>query len=225
MSNTNNQQPNWTKKAASKIVGIQFSVLSPEEIRKCSVAEITSRDTYSNNVPVIGGMFDPRLCVLEPGLKCPTDGMDYIKTPGYFGHIELAKPVFYYQYLPSIIKILKCVCIKCSKLLISKEANKECVDMKPDERWSHVHHLATKVKRCGDDTQDGCGCLVPKKIKKENLATLYAEWDGEADEGTTGESGGGKEKLNMKMTPEVVLKIFKRISDEDVAFMGFSTKF
>jgi len=224
------QQPNWTKKAASKIVGIQFSVLSPEEIRKCSVAEITSRDTYSNNIPVIGGMFDPRLGVLEPGLKCPTDGLDYIKTPGYFGHIELAKPVFYYQYLPSIMKILKCVCIKCSKLLISKEANKECVDMKPDERWSHVHHLATKVKRCGDDTQDGCGCLVPKKIKKENLATLYAEWDGEADEGTTtGESGGkengGKEKLNMKMTPEVVLKIFKRISDEDVAFMGFSPKF
>ena len=219
------QQPNWTKKTVSKIVGIQFSVLSPEEIRKCSVAEITSRDTYSNNIPVIGGMFDPRLGVLEPGLKCPTDGLDYIKTPGYFGHIELAKPVFYYQYLPTIMKILKCVCIKCSKLLVSKEANKECMDMKPDERWSYVHHLATKVKRCGDDTQDGCGCLVPKKIKKENLATLYAEWDGDADEGTSESGGGGKEKLNMKMTPEVVLKIFKRISDQDVAFMGFSPKF
>jgi len=220
------QQPNWTKKAASKIVGIQFSVLSPEEIRKCSVAEITSRDTYSNNIPVIGGMFDPRLGVLEPGLKCPTDGLDYIKTPGYFGHIELAKPVFYYQYLPTIIKMLKCVCIKCSKLLVNKESNKECMDMKPDERWSYVHHLASKVKRCGDDTQDGCGCLVPKKIKKENLATLYAEWDGDADEGTTTtESTSGKEKLNMKMTPEVVLKIFKRISDQDVAFMGFSPKF
>ena len=219
------QQPNWTKKTVSKIVGIQFSVLSPEEIRKCSVAEITSRDTYSNNIPVIGGMFDPRLGVLEPGLKCPTDGLDYIKTPGYFGHIELAKPVFYYQYLPTIMKILKCVCIKCSKLLINKEANKECMDMKPDERWSYVHQLATKVKRCGDDTQDGCGCLVPKKIKKENLATLYAEWDGDADEGGAASESSGKEKLNMKMTPEVVLKIFKRISDEDVAFMGFSPKF
>jgi DNA-directed RNA polymerase beta' subunit len=224
------QQPNWTKKAASKIVGIQFSVLSPEEIRKCSVAEITSRDTYSNNIPVIGGMFDPRLGVLEPGLKCPTDGLDYIRTPGYFGHIELAKPVFYYQYLPTIIKLLKCVCIKCSKLLVNKESNKECMDMKPDERWSHVHHLASKIKRCGDDTQDGCGCLVPKKIKKENLATLFAEWDGDAEEGTGGagasaESSGSKEKLNMKMTPEVVLKIFKRISDQDVAFMGFSPKF
>ena len=31
----------------SKIIGIQFSVLSPNEIRKGSVAEITSRDTYT----------------------------------------------------------------------------------------------------------------------------------------------------------------------------------
>ena len=29
----------------SKILGIQFSILSPDEIRNSSVAEITSRDT------------------------------------------------------------------------------------------------------------------------------------------------------------------------------------
>ena len=38
---------------ASKIIGIQFSVLSPEEIRKGSVAEITSRDTYINNISLV----------------------------------------------------------------------------------------------------------------------------------------------------------------------------
>ena len=53
----------------SKIIGIQFSVLSPEEIRKGSVAEITSRDTYINNKPVISGLFDPRMGVLEPGIN------------------------------------------------------------------------------------------------------------------------------------------------------------
>ena len=37
------------KGKAAKIIGIQFSILSPEEIRKNSVAEITSRDTYINN--------------------------------------------------------------------------------------------------------------------------------------------------------------------------------
>ena len=52
---------------------------------------------------------------------CPTDGLNYINTPGYFGHIELARPVFYMQYLSTIIKILRCICFKCSKLKISKE--------------------------------------------------------------------------------------------------------
>ena len=41
------------KQKPSKIIGIQFSVLSPDEIRRGSVAEITSRDTYVNNKPVI----------------------------------------------------------------------------------------------------------------------------------------------------------------------------
>ena len=90
-------------KHPSRIVGIQFSILSPEEIRKNSVGEISSRDTYINNKPCIGGLFDPRMGVLEPGLICPTDGLDYMQTPGYFGHIELARPVFYIQYLSTIL--------------------------------------------------------------------------------------------------------------------------
>ena len=44
-------------KKPSKIVGIQFSIMSPEEIEKNSVAEITSRDTYVGNRPVVGGLF------------------------------------------------------------------------------------------------------------------------------------------------------------------------
>ena len=87
----------------SKIIGLQFSILSPDEIEKGSVAEITNRDTYINNKPVIGGLFDPRMGVLEPGIICPTDGLDYIQTPGYFGHIKLAKPVFYIQYINIIL--------------------------------------------------------------------------------------------------------------------------
>jgi len=196
----------------SKIVGIQFSILSPDEIRRGSVAEITSRDTYVNNKPVIGGLFDPRMGVLEPGLICPTDGLDYMKTPGYFGHIELARPVFYIQYLNTILKLLRCVCFKCSKLVISKEKYKQALKLAAEARWKYVFALASKVKRCGEDTDDGCGCLQPNKIRKEGLATIFAEW----------KSDGAGDNIVIKLTPEMVLKKFMRISDEDVSFMGFS---
>jgi len=214
MTTTND---NISKQIASKIIGIQFSILSPEEIRKGSVAEITNRDTYVNNKPIIGGLFDPRLGVLEPGLICPTDGLDYIQTPGYFGHINLARPVFYIQYLNVIIKILRCVCIKCSKLLISKDKYKEFIDLLADNRWNKIFSIASKIKRCGECTDNGCGYKQPAKIKKENLATLIAEWDN-----VEGVSPEESNKISIKLTPEKVIKIFRRISDDDIAFMGFS---
>ena len=40
---------------SSKIIGIQFGIMSPEEIIKNSVAEIVNRDTYIGIKPVIGG--------------------------------------------------------------------------------------------------------------------------------------------------------------------------
>ena len=127
----------------SKVIGIQFSMLSPDEIRKGSVAEITTRDTYDNNKPKTGGLFDPRMGVLEPGLICPTDGLDYMQTPGYSGHIELARPVFYIQYLSTIQKVLRCVCFKCSKLLVSKEKFKQALK-DASKRKSEMGHMSTK---------------------------------------------------------------------------------
>jgi len=210
------------KPRVSKIVGIQFSILSPEEIRKGAVTEITSRDTYVGNKPVLGGLFCPYMGVSEPGMLCPTDGLDYMQTPGYFGRIELAMPVFYYQHLNTIHKILRCVCLKCSRLLVNKEEHKQALKMSPDERWSYVFGVASKVKRCGDDNEEGCGCLMPKKIRKENLATLIAEWE---SDGIKGMSEEDAKKMNMQLTPDIVLKIFRRISDDDVSFMGFSPTF
>jgi len=219
----------------SKIIGIQFSIMSPEEIVKGSVAEITNRETYVNNKPVIGGLFDPRMGPLDPGMICPTDGLDYMKCPGYFGHVKLARPVFYYQYLGTVVKILRCVCIKCSSLRISKTANKQLMSLPADERWTQVFRLASKIKRCGEDTETGCGCLQPKRITmKAGLGKIYAEWDnvkGVLEETTTATIAGSAAEtdkdgsLSMKLTPEIVIKIFRRISDEDVEFMGFSPVF
>ena len=163
---------------------------------------------------MIGGLFDPRMGVLEPGLICPTDGLTYIDTPGYFGHIEMARPVLFIQHLKEIMKISRCVCFKCSKLLINKAQHKHISDRSSSDRWDYVSALAAKVKRCGENTEDGCGCKQPDKIKLEGMASIYAVWEKMDD--------GENEKLSMRLTPEVLLKIFKRISDEDVHFMGFS---
>jgi DNA-directed RNA polymerase II subunit RPB1 len=211
----------FENKKPSKIIGIQFSILSPYEIQKGSVVEITNRDTHINNKPVLGGLFDPRMGVLDPGMICPTDGLDYVQTPGYFGHINLSRPVYYIQYLSTIMKISRCICIKCSKLLIDKEKYSYLLKLNAEGRWNKVFSLASKKHRCGEDSHNGCGCLQPK-IRKEGLATIIAEWNDKEEEFNNYDFKKEDTKMTMKIIPEMMLKIFKKISDEDVNFMGFS---
>ena len=212
-----------TKTMPSRIIGIQFSMLSPEEIRRNSVVEVKTRDTYVNNKPLPEGLFDPRMGVLEPGLICPTDGLTYIDNPGYFGHIELARPVLFIQHIKDIMKISKCVCFKCSKLLINKNQHKHILEYPLEKRWSYVAPIASKIRRCGESIEDGCGCKQPDKIRLEGFEKIYAVWENisTVSEDNTTEM----KRVNMRLTPEIILKIFRRISDEDISFMGFSPIF
>jgi DNA-directed RNA polymerase II subunit RPB1 len=200
----------------SRIIGIQFSIMSPEEIRRNSVVHVTNRNTYSNGKPDVNGLFDPRMGTLENGTACPTDGLTNDETPGYFGHVELARPVIHINHLKEIVKICKCVCFKCSKLLINKNDYKHIIDWTASKRWDYVSGLTANVRRCGEKTNDGCGCRQPSKIKVLGIATIMGYWDNL--------SATNQPAVEVEYTPQMILKIFRRISDEDVRFMGFHPK-
>ena len=64
--------------------GIQFSIMGPDEIRNRSVVEITKHDTFDKDVPVIKGLFDPRMGVTDICRTCKTCGQKNISCPGHF---------------------------------------------------------------------------------------------------------------------------------------------
>ena len=102
--------------AIKSIDGIRFSVWSPNEIRKYSVAEITAPETYDEDgMPVQGGLMDGRLGTLEPGQKCLTCGNTAARCPGHFGHIELAEPILHIAFIDNIHKLLQSVCRSCAR--------------------------------------------------------------------------------------------------------------
>ena len=101
---------------------IKFSVWSPVEIRKFSVAEITAPETYDEDgMPVQGGLMDNRLGTLEPGQKCITCGNTSAKCPGHFGHIELAEPVLHIAFVDDIHKLLLTTCRSCNRIKLENE--------------------------------------------------------------------------------------------------------
>ena len=108
------------------IDGIRFSVWSPTEIRKYSVAEITAPETYDEDgMAVQGGLMDGRLGTLEPGQKCITCGNTAARCPGHFGHIELAEPILHIAFIDNIHKLLLTTCRSCARLKISQEELEE----------------------------------------------------------------------------------------------------
>jgi len=204
---------NPSKRHPAKIIGIQFGMMSPEEVHNMSVVPITTRDTYAGGRPVVGGLFDARMGVLDPGLICPTDGLDCMETPGYFGHIELAKPVYWMQYLSTLMKVARSTCMKCGKLRCNKAALAKELPEDPQERWDAVFKACSKIKICGEENEDGCGFKQPDKIvyHKEEVATIQAVWVNK----------GGEDQIKV-LSVEEMLEMMTRITDEDVEFMGFS---
>ena len=79
---------------------------------------------------------------------------------------------------------------------------------------NYLNNLRGNITRCGEYTDDGCGCLQPSN--QEGRCNTKATTEYQSDE--TNE----KSTQETELTPEFILRQFKRISDEDVSFMGFS---
>ena len=208
---------------------IQFGILSPEEIREASVCEVTMPDTYDGSEPKFNGLFDPRMGVLDFGRLCPTDENSHELCPGYFGHIELARPVFHYQFVQIVTKLLRCVCFRCSNILLDKtdaSVMKEVLKRKGKHRFKYVYDkFATKIRKC--KFNDCCYAEQPKKYTRltadkiktnNNIIQIIGEFD---------EKSLKSSDINTKQlfTPELCMNIFKNITNEDCELLGFSPKY
>ncbi len=203
------------------VVGIQFGIFSPEEIERRSVVEITNQGTYENNEPKIGGLFDPRMGVIDNGKTCRSCGQTNHNCPGHFGHYRLARPVYYIQFIDTILDVLKCVCIQCSKLLIDKDIHKNILKRRGEGRWKEVKNKCSNISRCGQETEDGCGARQPDKYVRTGVAgaRLVAVWNNVEGTAANVENPTHVEQV---LETEYVLRLFRRIIDEDVDFMGFN---
>jgi DNA-directed RNA polymerase beta' subunit len=112
---------------------VKFSLFSPEMIRKISSTKITVPDTYNDDsYPIDGGLVDPKMGVIDPGLKCKTCGGKLRSCPGHFAHIELVRPVIHPEFGKYILLILKSTCHSCKRLLHYSEAEIEELAAKID---------------------------------------------------------------------------------------------
>ena len=181
-----------------QIDGMTFHLLSPEQVKKLSVAKIVTPELYDvDGFPVDGGLMDLRLGAIDPGVRCRTCGGRLKECLGHPGMIELARPVIHICYLPIIDLVLRSTCEACGKVLIKdeKDLNKPLIDRikkaKDGKKCPHCGIIQEKVKLEKPSTfRSGRRRLFPSEIRERlvnvpdedlrvlgiNGATLRPEW-------------------------------------------------
>ncbi|MEX0921078.1 MAG: DNA-directed RNA polymerase subunit A' [Candidatus Pacearchaeota archaeon] len=151
------------QRVRKKIGEMGFSLLSPEKIKKMSVAKIVTPELYDiDGYPVDGGLMDLRLGAVDPGVRCRTCGGRIKECLGHPGSIDLARPVIHLRYVPAIEICLRSFCHDCGKLKLDEEKIKK---YSPGERAKR----ARDIKRCPYCNAE------QEKVKVEKPTTFYKE--------------------------------------------------
>ncbi|MBI4406416.1 DNA-directed RNA polymerase subunit A', partial [Candidatus Micrarchaeota archaeon] len=121
------------------IESVEFSLFSPDQVRKMSTVKVTVPDTYDEDgYPIAGGLADQRLGVIDPGLKCKSCGGRMKTCPGHFGHIELVRPVIHVGFAKMVYQLLKATCRKCSRVMTN------ATDLETVKRAASCPHCGEK---------------------------------------------------------------------------------
>jgi len=191
---------------------ISFGLISPKDLRKNSVVEIQTPDTYDEDgAPITAGLMDGRLGTLEPRQRCKTCGNTAIRCPGHFGHIELAVPIIHIEFTKIIYDLLRSTCRNCGRILLSDEPAKklktrieryrQLLGLVPDEVYKRIVQ-EVKAKQCPH-------CAAPQYKITFEKPTKFIE-----------QTESGSEPL----TPSMVRERLERVPDDDLELLGFNPR-
>ncbi len=198
------------RSVTKKIGKIEFSLLSPNEIRKMSATKVITADTYDDDgFPIAMGLMDPRLGVIEPGLRCKTCGqrVGKDKCPGHFGHIDLAMPVIHVGLIKTIRNCLRSTCRECGHLLLTDKQREEY--FKELKRYNQEGRNTTYLLK-----------QVIKDCVKAEKCTRCGREVGkiELDKPTSLRENG------KKLTPSEVREWLEKIPDEALPLLDINKK-
>lgn len=226
--------------------GVQFGILGPDEIRQMSVTDkgIQYAEIYENGNPKEGGLMDPRQGVIDRTSRCKTCGGNLSECCGHFGHLELAKPVFHVGFIPKVIKVLRCVCFYCSKLLVST-TNQRVKDIVHDTRGNPRKRLTLIYDLCKTKTccEGGENIDQIKSEKQNDFNSIDIAKTEEDEKKRLAHGGCGRtqpayrragleltaqwrqtnddtQEKKIELTAERVWGIFKHITDEECIILG-----
>ncbi|MFB6203294.1 MAG: DNA-directed RNA polymerase subunit A' [Candidatus Nanohaloarchaea archaeon] len=126
------------------IESLDFGILDAEKLQKIAVKEIDKAEVYdADGFPVEGGVMDPSLGVIDPGMKCQTCGGKIRECKGHFGIITLSRPVVHVLYAKKVRDLLRFACKECQSLV-----------MKDEDKPYRKSNMMNECPECGHEVED-----------------------------------------------------------------------
>ena len=194
-----------------KIENIQFSLLSPGEVKKQASAKVVTAELYDREgYPVEGGLMDTRLGVIDPGLRCRSCNGKLKECQGHFGYIELARPVIHIKYLKIITLFLNSTCSDCGRILIPEE-----------DVLSYTH----KYEKFMQTNKHRSASLLSKLIRKDAKGVKKCPHCKAKQTIVKIEKPSTFMEDTKRLSPIEVKARLEKVSDIDCALLGVNPKY
>ena len=191
-----------------EIERITFGVYSAEEIKKIAVCKVdSSKICSSDKVGSMGTVYDPRMGTLDNDKLCETCNLDIWHCSGHQAYIQLNENIIHPLYYKEVINFLKSFCIKCYKLLLTRDQiylngfNK----IKGPKRFVKILEKLEKIDICSHCSQPQPA--IKYNVTDNSVSLVYKKKD--------------NIKVSIGLSVDEILKIFDNIVDDDVTLIGF----
>ena len=201
-----------------RVTDIQFGLLNPEIVKRQSVVHVTKTTLYVRQLPSFGGLNDLRMGTSDRRLPCGTCKNDVLSCVGHFGHIELAAPMYHVSMINIVVKILRCVCFFCSRLLIDCAHDPRANDSRfqtcdPKDRLNMMVNLCKTKHFCmhcngpqAKYTQIRASCQIKTEFRAKDKFESEQEF----------------EFASRPFTAAMARAILKFIPDDEVELLGIN---
>ncbi|KAG8082497.1 hypothetical protein GUJ93_ZPchr0014g47527 [Zizania palustris] len=218
-----------------RIKSIRFSMFSGNEVRQSAEAQVWNSRIYDQDMrPVPNGLLDTRMGAANKLGECTTCHGSFAECPGHFGYLKLVLPVFNVGFFNCILDVLKCICKRCSRVLLMEKDRREFLKKMRNPKADPLQKSAIMKKvrdKCKLSRCPWCGFIngVVKK-GKAGLIILHdcsKTLDGSAEQIRSALSHK-KEKISISairmLDAATVLFLFRRMIDEDCKLLNLGDR-
>jgi len=192
----------------TKEVGsIKFGVMNPGEIKKLSKVIVKTPEIYdSDGYPVRGGLMDPEMGVLDPGM-----GIKRFKLgAGGFGCIRLSRPVVHILYRNHVYNFLRGTCGECGRIALNEKKMIKFKDklkaVRKEKNPTSSIILTREVVKAATTPKVCPHCSHPRIKLNFVKPQTYTE--------------GEKKSESRRLWPTEIRERLEKIPDDDVRMFG-----